>query len=492
MEPSESLEYYKLKDELAQLLKDEIGKRLDNERDLQQRYIGLGLKVATAGIAAAVLTLGVFGIKSVYEVNSAVNKIPEFITKRVDTEVTKRFDSVNPVAQYESMLLDSAARSIASSLETQAEQGYLITLDERRSDVIVRGLSDKTIRPATKMSLIGALSTAKIRNVSPAIDQAVIALTEQIGNDSSGNEQNLLRCLAFFSFRSPERFAGEIEKLYDKHGGKSGMRLAIGRYTVKLPKDYGDALAKKLEKADDPNIKYMLHIRDLTIGRAKQVNTELLAATLIGAFNNSEPSDGITLSELIDDISSLDGSPEIVAQLIESIRAYADANKLTLAVSDDSPNSVTFGFYGPDGKGASADMDRDKFEILIGLAADRIKDNLRQSKGEFTDPIKQAMDFWFPRSDSDVDANPPKAGAFSLGDAKKVNFITSDGREIPGSTLSSRAIVTTQGTGSDLRVILKWNNEIGDSKSLPLKKIVDFNARSLKQYGLWNRVSNDD
>jgi len=368
----------------------------------------------------------------------------------------------------------------------------LITLDERRSDVIVRGLSDKTIRLATKLSLISALSTVKIRNASPAIDQAVIALTEQIGNESSVNEQTLLRCLAYFSFRSPERFAGEIEKIYDRHSGKSGIRLAIGRYTVKLPKDYGDALAKKLEKTDDPNTKYMLHIRDLTIGRAKQVNAELLAATLIRAFNNSEPTDGITLSELIDDISSLDGSPEIVAQLIESIREYADANKLTLAVGDDSPNNITFGFYGPDGKSASVDIDRDKFDTLIGLAADRIKDNLRQSKGEFTDPIKQAMDFWFPRSDSDVDASSPKAGAFSLGDAKKVSFVTSDGREIPGNTLSSRAIVTTQGTGSDLRVILKWNNEIGDTKSVPLKKIVDFNPRSLKQYGIWNRASNND
>jgi hypothetical protein len=493
MAPSDSLEYYKLKDELGQLLKDEISKSRENERDLQDRYIGVGLKVAAAGIAASVVTLGVFGIKSFYDVQSAIKGIPKTIDTVVTNEVRARFKDKDPVGEYQTIALESAARAVASSIGAQAQQMRTLSIDERVSDVIVRALADKTIRPATKLSLIDATSTRKIRSISPAIDQAVIALTEQATTEKPVDQKILLRSLNYFSFRTPERFVAEVQKIYDTAGEMSDIRLAIGRYMMALTKDTDD-LAKKLEKSDDPNVKYFLHMSNLKVHKTKQVDRELFKMALAGAID-TDSGDQLSLSDLIDHISMIDAaddSTDIVSQLLDSVREYANSKKLWLAVNDDSYDDMGFRFFTPQGKAASAGIDRKHFNTLIGLATDQIKAGLEQSNGEFTDPIKQAIDFWFPRSDSHAGANSRRAGAFSLGDVQKVRFVAVDGTEIAGNTLSNRAVVTTQGTGAETRVVLKWDNEAGETKSMRIGKIVDLDTDSLQQIGIWNRPSGGD
>jgi hypothetical protein len=487
----ETLEYYKLKDELGALIKDEIGKSLDNERDLQQRYIGIGLKIAAGGVAAAILALSVFGIKSFYEVDSAIKKIPAFITKRVDVEVTTRFNDTNPVAQYETMLLDSAARSIATSITTQSRNSFF-ALENRISDVIIRALSDQNIRLATKLSLIDAISTDRIRNVSPSLDQAVIAVVHQVSNDNPVNELSLIRCLNYFSHRSPDRFAGDVEKVYDSHVGISSVRLAVGRYAFALRRD-GEDLVRKLGNSTDPNLKYLMHVRDLKIGTTKQLDHELFESTLARAFNTS--GDGIVLSDVIDHIGSfkgLENSTDIVGQSLESIRGYAVSKNFSLAVEDATPGNAHFRFYAADGDGASASIDSIRFGTLMNLAAGRIREGLKRSNGKFTDPIKQAMDFWFPRLDSDIEAKPRRAGGFRLNDVQNARFVRMDGTEIPGASLSSNAIVTTQGMGTETKIILKWRSETGETKTIPVTAIVDLDPQSLQTYGIWDRASNED
>jgi hypothetical protein len=493
MESSESLEYYKLKDELGQLLKDEISRSRENERDLQEKYIGMGLKIAAAGVAAAVITFGIFGIKSFYDVQSAIKGIPKTINTVVTDEVRARFKDKDPVGEYEIIVLESTARSIAASLTAQADQARYLSLDQRMSDVVVRALNDKNILPATKLSLIDAISSRKIRSISPLIDQAVIELAERAENEKLVDQRTLLGCLNYFTTRAPERFVGEVAKIYDAGGTMSGVRLAVGRYLFALTKDT-DNLAGKLEKSDDINVKYFVHISNLKVGGAKQLDPDLFKAALANALN-TDSDDGVSLSDLIDHISTMDeidDRSDIVTAMLDSIREYANSNKLTLAVDDDSINNMGFRFYTPQGKTASASIDREHFRLLIVHVTDHIRDSLQESKGEFTDPIRQALEFWFPRSDPDATAHSRKAGALSLGDVKKVRFIAPDGSETPGSSLANRAILTTLTTGGNTSVVLKWNDETGQTKSMRIKSILDLDTDSLQPYGIWDRVSDYD
>jgi len=485
----ESLEYYKLKDELSDLIRGEITKSLSNERDLQQRYISVGLKVAATGLAAAVLALGVFGIKSFYEVDTAIKKIPDIINKRVNDEVVDRFNNNNPVAQYELTLLESAARSVATTMSVQNRGGNFL-LDARVSDLITRALNEKTIKQSTKLSLIGALSTQKLRNVSPSIDQAVLAVVQQIGSQTTVDESDLRRCIEYFSYRGPERFVGEVEKIYDAHNGSPEIRLAIGRYASALQRDTGN-LVKKLEKSEDLNLKYLLHFRELKNGKAKQVNREIFHAMLAQAINPR--GDGITLSDMIDHIDEIDEETgiEIAGQMVDAISEYARFKNLFLAVQDESSDDPSFRLYTEDGAKASVSMDKSEFDTLSRLATSWIGDNLKHSKGQFTDPIKQAMDFWFPRFDSDGKVTARKAGGFILGDVRKTRFVAPDGREIPGDNLANRAIVTIKRIGDEITVQLKWTDEVGETKSMPIKAIVDLDPDNLRQYGVWRRSSNN-
>src|ERR1700743_2648509 len=180
----ETLEYYKLKDELSTLIKTEIANSVSNERDLQQKYVGLGLKVAAAGLAGAIIAVGLFGIKSALDIHSKIEEIPNQINARADKEITKRFNDDNPVAKYETILLDASARAVASSITTQTEKRTITSLDNRISDLIIRTLNEPNIQPSTKLSLVDALSTHRIRTVLPAIDQAVIALAEKLSAEN--------------------------------------------------------------------------------------------------------------------------------------------------------------------------------------------------------------------------------------------------------------------------------------------------------------------
>jgi hypothetical protein len=179
----DTLEYYKLKDELSTLIKTEVASSINNERDLQQKYIGIGLKVAAGGIAAAVLAVGLFGVKSAYDVQSRISEIPTKINERADKEIIARFNKDNPVVKYDAILLDTSARAIASSIAVQAE-GRPFTLDNRLSDLFLRALNDPNIPTGTKLSIVDALSTSKIRFILPAIDQAIITLAEKLSADN--------------------------------------------------------------------------------------------------------------------------------------------------------------------------------------------------------------------------------------------------------------------------------------------------------------------
>jgi hypothetical protein len=485
----ETLEYYKLKDELTGLIRDEISKSLGNERDLQQRYISVGLKVAAAGVAAAVLTLGLFGIKSFYEVDSAIKKIPDIINKRANDEVTARFNNNNPVAQYENALLESAARATASSLAAQAARGNF-SLEARATDLIVRALNSKTTTLQTKLSLVSSLSSPKVGSVSPSIDQAVITTEQDIANQNPLDESKLRTFIDYFSVRIPERFVGEVEKIYDAHDGSPEIRMAVGRYAMSLEKDTGN-LVKKLEKSDDASLKYFLHIRELKNGKVKQVDREIFNAVFSRAINNRSD-DEIGLSDVIEHIDAVDDDApaEVVSQLIDAIREYAISKNLSLAVDDDSDNA-SFHFYASDLSKASSGLDRRDFDTLARLATEGIIDSLKQSKGEFTDRIKQAMDFWSPRSAPDAQADDRQAGAFILSDARKMRFVAQDGSEIAGNVISSRALVTTQRNGAEINVLLKWDDELGQTKSMPIKVILDFDPDKLRRQGIWRRPTND-
>lgn len=485
----ETLEYYKLKDDLTGLIRDEISKNLSNERDLQQRYLGIGLKIAASGIAAAVLTLGLFGIKSIYEIDAAVKKIPDIINKRANDEVTARFNSNNPVEQYENALLETAARAVATSLAMQASRGRFL-LDARATDLIVRALNSKTTKLQTKLALVTNLSSQKISSVSPSIDQAVITAGQDVANQSPLDASELRPFIDYFAARIPDRFVTEVEKIYDAHGGSPEIRMAVGRYAMTLEKDSGN-LVKKLEKSDDADLKYLLHIRELRNGKVKQVDRQIFDAAFARAINNRSD-DEIGLSNIIEHIDDVDddASIEVVGQLIDAIREYAISKDLSLAV-DDSPDNTSFRFYTPSLSKASTNFDRRTFDTLARLATASIKESLRQSKGEFTDRIRQSMEFWSPRSAPDALADDRKTGAFILRDAKKSRFIAQDGREVAGNIISGRALIMAQRSGTDINVLVKWDDELGKAKSIPIKAILDFDPDRLSRYGIWRRVTND-
>ncbi len=492
MAGSDSLEYYKLKEDLGRFLKDEISRAVQNERDLQQKYIGIGLKVAAVGIATAVIVVGLFGIKSIYDVRSTIDTIPDTINTKVNEEIVKRFDKNNPVAKFEMILLGSAARSIATSITMQAENSHPVAIEDTIADIITRALVDKNIDRETKLSLISAMNSATLSNISPSIGQSVVALVQQSLAENQPDEELLRRCLKFFASRNAERYTAIAEKIFEARASSPAIMLAVGRYAGALEKNNGEDLIKKLEKSEDSNLKYLIHVRNLRVGKVKQVDIAIFSDAIQRSFN-ADPDDDLGLSDVIEGIGSINDGfeprTEVILQLVEALREYASSKSLVLAVEDNSPDSMSFRFYNAAARPSSASIDQKHFQTLIEVIGGCVRDSLRQSKGEFTDSTRQMIEFWLPRIDRGTEQR--RAGALSYKDLKKVRFIAADGPDTPVNTGAAKATIAIDGSGPNAKLVIKWSDDTGEAKSARLKTIVDFNARFLTDYGIWSRTTQD-
>lgn len=481
----ETLEYYKLKDELSTLIKTEIAGSVSNERDLQQKYIGIGLKVAAVGLAAAVLAIGLFGIKSAVDINSTIRKIPELINQRADKEIAKRFSNDNPVVKYEAMILDSSARAIASSITTQLQQRSILSLENRISDLIVRTLNDPNIQTVTKLSVIDALSTSKIRNITPTVDQAIIAVAQKISTENPASEKSLLRCLSYFSARNADQFAAEVEKIFDAHGTLPKLGLATAKYTMNMSDGYGSDLMRKLTQVNDINITYLLHVRSLKNGKTTQLDRELFKKVLATALNESSD-DKIALTNIIDHADSINDAredySEIVSQFLDTIREYALAKNLAFAIENQDPGDISFGFYTASGDSNSSSIDRTQFDTLMNLVKLQLRDELKRGDGQFDEKIRKEMDFWLPKAVTEWTTESPKVVGFAVRDLQNVRFISENGSEILGNKVGAYAIITTQTVANQINVVLKWNTESGSVQSAPIKAITNFKPRNLELY----------
>lgn len=334
----ETLEYYQLKDELGKELRDQIQASISSERELQQKYIGLGIKIAIVGLGAAVLAIGIFGIKSAYDLNSAIKSIPARIDRRADSEVQKRFDSsTNPIPKYESLLRDSAGRSIAASINAQTRNPVrsIVLLDESTSSTIADCLNN-CATASTKLLLISALSTTRVRTVNPAIDQGALAVLTNLSADHPINSRGLAQVIQYLSVRSPERFADDIRKVYEVHGDVAQVQSAIAKYLYKLKKDSGKELAEKLAKTGNDNTKLLLHIRDLRNGTVTQPNVALLKHAVESAFDPDD--DTMDVDDVVDymtDINDQGSNPEgAIGSFVDLIREIASSRNLSFAAGN--------------------------------------------------------------------------------------------------------------------------------------------------------------
>lgn len=487
----ETLEFYKLKDELSELVRAEVSRSLSSERDLQQRYVGIGLKIAAAGLGAAILTLSIFGIKSLNDINDAIAKIPEVISARTDTEIAKRFDENNPVVKYETMLLESSARAIVASISAQLDRTGVLSIDERTADIASRSLLHKDVRPGTKLALIRVFSTTKIRNISSAIDQSIATFALQTANDSTFDERTLISCLRYFSQRNSERFVPDVEKLYDLRGNVPGVGLAASRFALELSKGYGNDLFKKLERSDDQNMKYILHIANLKVSKTSQLDVGLFKSVLAAALNN-DSGDEVNLTEIIKHIGiiadSASGASELPRQIMSMMREYMTSEKLSPALRSQSNETVYFAFSSPDGKRRSTSISRESFEALLGIASSQIKEELIASGGKFTDQLKEKIAFWLPRSSVEFTDEDERASFFQIRDVKSLRFVLEGGSAIDGSTLAGQPSIAPRTSDDQTKILLRWTDVSEGAKSVPIIAVENLKLQSLRLSGGWKNA----
>ena len=492
----ETLEFYKLKDELNELVRSEVARSVASERDLQQRYVGLGLKIAAGGLGAAILTLGIFGVKSLNDVNTAIAKIPDVIAARTDAEITKRFDENNPVVKYETMLLESSARAIVASITAQLERSVVLSIDERTADVASRSLQHKDVRPSTKLALIRALTTTKIRNMSSAIDQAVTIFALQQANESKFDERALITCLRYFAQRNAERFVPDVEKIYDLRGNVPGIGIATSRFALELSRGYGSDLFKKLEKSDDLGTKYIIHVANLKTAKSNQVDTALFKSMLSSAVNE-DSSDDVNLTEMIKHIAALtealSNTPEIPRQIVNGMHAYMVESGLSPAQRLQSNDNTYFAFASTDGETRSTSIGRESFEALLVVVSAQIREELVASGGRLTDPLKDKIGFWLPRSsiDSTEDDDDGRASFFVIRDPKNLGFLAEDGSEIDGKTLAGQVSIVPRTREKQTRIVLRWADAIEGVRNVPIVAIRNLRLQSLRLHNTWKAAQVD-
>ena len=490
----ETLEFYRLKDELSELVKSEVARSVASERDLQQRYVGLGLKIAAGGLGAAVLALGIFGVKSLNDINTAIAKIPEFITTRTDAEIAKRFDENNPIVKYETMLLESSARAIVASLSAQLERTGALSIDERTADITARSLQHKDVRSSTKLSLIRTFSTTKIRNVSPAIDQAIATFAQQLANESKFDERALISCMRYFGQRNAERFISDVEKLYDLRGNVPGIGIATSRYALELSKGYGNDLFKKLEKSDDLGMKYIVHIANLKASKTSQLDTALFKSMLSSAVKE-DTSEDVNLTEVIKHIVSVaeasNNTSELPRQIVNSLREHMAQAGLSPTLRFQSADNTYFAFASIDGENRSASIGRESFESLLEIVSSQIREEFIASGGKVTDQLKEKISFWLPRSSIDAAEDDERASFFLIRDAKNLRFVLEDGSEIEGKILNGQANIVPRVKDSQTRLVLRWADAVEGVKSVPIAAIRNLRMQSLRLHGTWKNAQID-
>src|SRR5215510_6436395 len=96
---------YKAKEEIVEFCSAYIDKRFESEKGLIKDYIGLGLKVAVAGIGIALVNFGFLGWRTYDDVN-----------KSIQAEIKYRFNNDNPVLKYENLLKEAAVDGVIAGL----------------------------------------------------------------------------------------------------------------------------------------------------------------------------------------------------------------------------------------------------------------------------------------------------------------------------------------------------------------------------------------
>jgi hypothetical protein len=490
----ESLEYYQLKDTLGKELRDEIQSSISNERELQQKYIGLGIKIAIVGVSAAVVALGIFGIKSAYDLHATIASIPSRIDKRADRAVQDRFNSSeNPITKYEDLLRDSAARAIAASISAQANTPGRanIVLDESTSASIVDCLTSGTTKPASKLSLISAMSTARIRTISPAIDQAVIAVLTSVSDAHLSDIRSLPRIMQYFSFRSPERFEDDIKKVYKAHDTQPDIQLQTAKYVYRLKKDFGQDLADSLAKGSNQTAKLLLHIRDLKNGTQDQLDAALITPAIDSAL--SQDNDRMSLDDLItyfQDVSDEgNNQTQVIGVFLDLLQSRVTTKALTFAAGNFLVDSDEFfGFADKDGNGPN--LDRKNFDALFNMAVDHVVDLLKGSGGEFNEKARSSLAFWLPKALIGSSLSKKHVGFLVVDRTMDAHFTIGDGKELTIDQFGDPAIISVTSENDAIKVLLKWNDQTGKAVTNLIDRTSE--PKALQAFGTWRSPTEDD
>jgi hypothetical protein len=138
----EEIAVYKAKEELLEHCSAYIDRKFESEKGLIKDYIGLGLKVAIAGVGIAVLTAGFFGWKSYDDVS-----------KSVQAEIKARFNNDNPIVKYENLIKDAAIQGMIAALTTRIESGKLFS-DKDELSFLTGALQDDGVNENRKFEIL--------------------------------------------------------------------------------------------------------------------------------------------------------------------------------------------------------------------------------------------------------------------------------------------------------------------------------------------------
>jgi hypothetical protein len=446
-----TVEYYKLKEELSELIKNQVSTDLRAERDLQQRYIGLGLKIAGAGAAVAILSVGLLGIKSTYDISSAISDTTKNIEKKIETEITSQFNERNPVRSYQSMLIGASARAIIASIDIQAAQNnrLAIQLDERIVEAVNAVLKSSEVKGDVKREVISVLVRTNIRDqgIRSTTTPLVLSLLKDISRSDHIEDVPLaIACIRYLALRTAPPITADIGRIYDQHKNERQIGLAVAQYAFELSRDNGERLITSLEASNDDAVKYLMHMRRLRFEKNTTVDGDLLKRLLPSTFEVNPAIASLRPTDVLRHIGSVFEDNEnhaTAVQLMDILRESAVSRNFEFAVSSAHfDGRELFGFVRR--RGQLFGMPRQVFNEFFELAVSLFVKGIEENQGTVTSVDLARIAFWTPKN-----ARGPKRaneelgflGAIAVLPNEKMAFVTNDNAKIQRSDLDGRVML---------------------------------------------------
>jgi hypothetical protein len=227
---------YKAKEEIIEYCSAYIDKKFETEKGLIKDYIGLGLKVAVAGIGIAVLTAGFFGWKSYDDVN-----------KSVQAEIKSRFNNENPIVKYENLIKEAAVEGIIAALTARIDGNDLFFSSEDALGFLNRALQDDAISTDRKAAI---LQFATILPYSANKDEIARSARKLIQVDFKDNRESgirlMTRLLNLYSSADPRSFVTDALNILDKYKDEEVIAQSVSKMLDKMDPGAASRIISKL------------------------------------------------------------------------------------------------------------------------------------------------------------------------------------------------------------------------------------------------------